>query len=212
MRAFAIHTGLIASLVLACSASGPRPLKLSKEPFGSTGLHLVEMQGRGELLVAPDLERVSKQIRETEGAIVECRVTAKEEAPELAPAKQKLAGELCAEVKRNITSRPRPQVGPGSETPSRIATEAGPGIMYVEAWLLEVEGDAAQLAPTAKSTFSLRLSESVGGAPVMRYYEPVGAKARGPLAPLVDESMERLYGVYEQVLNSPQTDVASPPR
>jgi hypothetical protein len=202
---------LVSFLALACSSSSPQPLKLSKEPFGNTGMHLVAMQGRGELLVAPDLERVSKQIRETEGAIVQCRITAKEEAPELAPAKEKLAQELCAEVKRNITSRPRPQVGPGSEMPSRIATEPGPGIMFVEAWLLEVEGDAARLAPTAKSTFSLRLSESVGGEPVMRYYEPVGAKARGPLAPLVDESMERLYGVYEKVLNTGQTDVAAPP-
>jgi hypothetical protein len=214
MRALASLVGLVSSLALACAAGAPRPLKVSKEPFENTGLHHVELQGRGELLVAPDLERVRKQIRETEGAILRCQVTVAErlDSSQLAGAKQTLERELCAEVQRNITARPRPQVGAGSETPSRVTNSPGPGIMFVEAWLLGVEGDAARLAPTSKSIFSLRLSESQGGKPVMRYYEPLRSAASEPLGELVDGSMERLYGIYEQVLNSEQTDVAAPPR
>jgi hypothetical protein len=200
-------------LLLACQASGPARLKLSKQPFQNTGLHLVERPGRGELLVAPDLDRVRDQIRQTDGAILTCQVAVAKKIDDgaLGPAKADLERRLCAEVERYITTRPRPQVGPGSETPSRIVDEPGPGIMFVEAWLIDVEGDARRLEPTSKSVFSLRLSESVGGRPVMRYYEPVRSLADGPLAGLVDASMGRLYACYEDVLESGETDVAAPP-
>lgn len=84
--------------------------------------------------------------------------------------------------------------------------------MFVEAWLVDVEGDARRLAPTPKTTFSVRLSESVGGEPVMRYYERVGSLARTPLEGLIEATMGRLYAVYEDVLESGPTDVAAPPR
>jgi hypothetical protein len=205
--------GLASVLLLACQASGPARLKLSKEPFQNTGLHIVERPGRGELLVAPDLDRVRDQIRQTEGAILECHVVVSEKIDEsgLGPAKADLERRLCAEVERYITTRPRPQVGAGSETPSRIVEEPGPGIMFVEAWLIDVEGDARRLEPSSKSMFSLRLSESVEGRPVMRYYETVSSLANGPLGGLVDATMGRLYAFYEDVLESGGTDVAAPP-
>jgi len=213
MAAFARVVGLASVLLIACQASGPTRLKLSKEPFQNTGLHLVKRHGRGELLVAPDLDRVRDQIRMTEGAILRCQVAVAKgiDPSSLGPAKAELERSLCAEVERYITTRPRPQVGPGSETPSRIVETPGLGIMFVEAWLIDVEGDAQRLAPTPKSMFSLRLSESVGGRPVMRYYEPVRSLARGPLGGLVDATMGRLYAFYEDVLESGGTDVAAPP-
>jgi hypothetical protein len=213
MRAIACFVGLACATLLACQASQPRPLKISKEPFQNTGLHLVELPGKGELLVAPDLERVRRQLRETDGAIVRCQVTVKEreDSTQLADAKQALEQELCGVVEKSIVARPRPKTGPGSEAPARIASEPGPGIMFVEAWLLDVEGGTAELRPTPRSMFSLRLSESLGGKPVMRYYEPVGTAAGGPLDALVDSSLDRLYAVYERVLETP-TDVAAPPQ
>jgi hypothetical protein len=214
MRAFAGIVGLASALSLACTASGPQPLKLSKEPFRDTGMHVVELPGRGDLLISPDLERVREQIRETDGAILRCQVTVdkEEDAPGLAPAKAALERDLCEAAQRSIVARARPTVGPGSEAPARIVTEPGPGIMYVEVWLIDVEGNTKRLAPTARSKFSLRLSESVGGTPVMRYYEEVGTAASGPVGALVDRSLDRLYDVYDRVLDSEQPDVASPPR
>jgi hypothetical protein len=207
--------GLASVLSLACGASAPTRLKLSKEPFQNTGLHLVERPGRGELLVAPDLERVATQLRETDGALLRCHVTVdpKRDSPSLAAAKQKLEQDLCAEVEEYVTTRPRPQVGPGSETPARIVKTPGPGIMLVEAWLINAGGSAQRLEPTAKSMFSVRLKESVGGRDVMRYYEELGSLARGSLDGVVEASMGRLYAFYEDVLESASTaDVAAPPR
>jgi hypothetical protein len=214
MRAFAGIVGLTSALAIACTAGGPKPLKLSKEPFMDTGLHRVDMPGRAQLLISPDLERVRQQLRETDGAILHCQVTVDEadDAPGLAPAKATLARDLCAAAQKGIVARPRPAVGPGSEAPARIVAEPGPGIMYVEVWLIGVEGDAKRLKPTPDSKFSLRLSESLQGAPVMRYYEDVGSAASGPIDVLVDRSLDRLYGVYDQVLDAQQPDVASPPR
>jgi len=213
MRTLACFVGMACATLLACQASGPRPLKIAKEPFQNTGLHRVEMPGKGELLVSPDLDRVRQQLHETEGAIVRCQTTVdkREDSTQLADAKRALEQELCAAVERGIIARPRPAVGPGSESPARIVRDPGPGVMFVEAWLIDVEGSAAKLRPTPQSMFSLRLSESLGGEPVMRYYEPVGARAGGPLDALVDSSLDRLYAVYEQVLET-RTDVAAPPR
>jgi hypothetical protein len=214
MRALGGVVGLVSALSLACGAGGPAPLRLSKEPFLDTGLHRVERPGRGELLVSPDLERVRAQIRESNGAILRCQVSVdkKHDSPALAPAKQVLERELCASVEHNITTRPRPSVGPGSEAPARLVSSPGPGVMLVEAWLINVEGDATRLEPTPKTMFSLRLFESLGGKPVMRYYEEARSAANGPLDAMIDASMGRLYELYEDVLNSGPTDVAAPPR
>jgi len=119
MRAFASLVGLVASLALACAAGGPQPLKLAKKPFLDTGLYRVERPGRGELFVAPDLERVRAQIRGAQGAIVSCHVTPTKDAPELAAAKLALERQLCAAVERGITSRPIPQ---GGQAPARVTT------------------------------------------------------------------------------------------
>jgi hypothetical protein len=213
MRGIACFVGLACTTLLACQASGPRPLKIAKEPFENTGLHLVDLPGKETLLVSPDLERVRRQLRETNGAIVRCQVTVKEreDSTQLADAKRALEQALCSAVEQGIAARPRPSTGPGSESPARIASEPGPDIMFVEAWLLDVEGGTDKLRPTPRSMFSLRLSESLGGKPVMRYYESVGTRASGPLDALVDSSLDSLYAVYERVLETP-TDVAAPPK
>jgi hypothetical protein len=207
MRAFATPVGWISTVALACSAGGPAPLKLSKQPFLDTGLHRVEQPGRGELFVAPDLERVRARISAHQAVMPSCQVTPKKDGPELAAARQALERDLCAALSRALASVPTDH-----GTPVRIAGEPGPNVLLLRAVLIEVEGDATRLAPTPRSTLSLRLSESVGGKPVLRYYEVARSGARGPLDELVAGALGRLYGLQQQVVRSGRTDVAAQPR
>jgi hypothetical protein len=207
-----VAMGLISA---GCAPAGPRVLKLSDEPVTGDGLYLVEQRGPGRLVVSPELNKVRSQIRETSGAIVTCEVRLRFAASESVSPQKELEQRLCDAVKRNLVERPRPVTGPGSEAPSRIATEPGPGVMAVRVYLLDVELDSNG-APrrNSKPTFALRFNESVEGKPIMRYYEPHRVGGTDPIDAMVTSSFERLYGLYGRILESDTEtpDVAAPPR
>ncbi len=212
MRGALISVGLAAGLGIGCAAGAPT-LRLSDEAMTDDGLHLVRQPGRGQLLVSPDLQRVRREIRETEGAVLHCQVALSESAPPATPEdRATLERSLCDAVRRSIVERPRPQVGPGSGSASQIVTGPGPGIMAVQAWLIDAEiAPGGTLAGGKRPTFSMRLNDSLDGKPVMRYYEKVSPSTS--LEQMVDRSMDQVYDLYERILNTAprDVDVAAPP-